>query len=504
MLSPEQHYAFEKFKRGENLFITGPGGTGKTKLIQTFVQYMLENNIKFQVCALTGCAAVLLGNCKARTLHSWSGMGLANGPKDKVIQKIIKNRRTISGWNKVKILIIDEVSMMSKKVFEIIEQAGRNIKKSPLPFGGIQVIFTGDFFQLPPVGNIEEEDTCKFAFESEIWSKVFPRNNNIQLHTIFRQKDKQYTDILNQIRQGYIDDTNKEILSRYVNRPKDNIIAPAKLFAIRAKADFVNKAQYSKLEGEEINYTIEKSRDLMTYMDSGKLIESGLIDICRKLDQEFIDNEIEYLITNNNRVQILGLKIGASVMCLHNLDIDNGICNGSQGIIKEFITKDSIRIPVVLFSNGIKIPIEYQWIQSDEYPCIGISQIPLCLSWALTIHKIQGATLPIAEMDLGNSVFEYGQSYVALSRIQSMEGLYLSAFQANKIKANPIVKQFYAELPELDYSPESIISISSIPIKKNISPKNIFERFNYKESESDSELVEEKYITDPNIKRIRI
>jgi len=171
MLSPEQQYAFEKFKRGENLFITGPGGTGKTKLIQTFVEYMSINNIKFQVCALTGCAAVLLGNCKARTLHSWAGMGLANGPKDKVIQKIIKNRRTISGWNKVKILIIDEVSMMSKKVFEIIEQAGRNIKKNPLPFGGIQVIFTGDFFQLPPVGNIEEEDTCKFAFESEIWKK---------------------------------------------------------------------------------------------------------------------------------------------------------------------------------------------------------------------------------------------------------------------------------------------------------------------------------------------
>jgi ATP-dependent DNA helicase PIF1 len=503
MLSPEQKYAFDRFKEGKNLFITGPGGTGKTRLIETFVKYMNEHEIKFQVCALTGCASVLLNKCKARTLHSWSGIGLANGIKETIIQRVIRNRHTVSNWKKVRVLIIDEVSMMSQKVFEIIETIGRITKKINKPFGGIQIIFTGDFFQLPPVGNAEEEDTCRFCFESEIWSQVFPKQNHIQLKTMFRQKDPEYRDILNQIRYGTIDSNSIDILKKYVGRTYSEeciLVKPAKLFAVKAKTDFVNQAQYVKLEVEEVCYTMQSSSILVTYMDSGKSIENEIIHNCSSLNITEIEREIDYLKTTTNRVQVLKLKIGTRVMCLYNLDIENGICNGTQGSIIDWVSNTlGQKIPLVLFSNGRKEIIDYHWIQSEEYPCIGICQIPLCHSWAITIHKIQGTTLPMAEMDLGNTIFEYGQTYVALSRIESLSGLYLSAFHPSKIKANPIVKTFYNSLIDIDYDIETNIREDTEDTSLDLScPKNnIFESFTYKEQ---PELVEE-YI-DSSIKRI--
>jgi len=497
MLSPEQNYAFERFKEGKNLFITGPGGTGKTRLIETFVKYMMEQDMKFQVCALTGCASVLLNKCKARTLHSWSGIGIANGPNDKIIQRVIKSRQSVSNWKKIRVLIVDEVSMMSKKIFEIIENIGRTIKKSAKPFGGIQIIFTGDFFQLPPVGNFEEDDTCRFCFESELWSQVFLKQNHIQLTTIFRQKDPEYRKILNQIRRGSIDTECIDILKKQIGREYSDesmIVKPAKLFAVRAKADFVNQAQYAKLVSEEISYTMQSSSVLVTYMDSGKNIEAEMVGYCSQLSDSIISAEIEYLKTTTNRVPLLKLKVGARVMCLHNLDIENGICNGTQGTIIDWVSNTlGQTIPLVLFSNGRREIIDYHWIQSDEYPCIGICQIPLCHSWAITIHKIQGTTLPMAEMDLGNTIFEFGQTYVALSRVESLAGLYLTAFLPSKIKANPIVKDFYDNLIVIDYERE-ILSTSSVLLKHNI-----FESFSYKETE----LVAEEYI-DPNIKRIQL
>lgn len=502
MLSPEQTYAFERFKEGKNLFITGPGGTGKTRLIETFVQYMTENDIKYQVCALTGCATILLNSCKARTLHSWSGIGLANSQKEKVIQKIVKNRHIVSNWKKLRILIIDEVSMMSKKILEIIESAARIIKKSQKPFGGIQIIFTGDFFQLPPVGNIEDEETSQFCFESDIWHHIFPKKNHIQLKTIFRQTDPQYREILNQIRCGSIDTACIDILMKHIGRTYSDecmIVKPAKLFAVRAKADFVNQAQYAKLESNESIYSMQTSSSLITYIDSGKCIEPEIIEYCSKLSEHDINGEIEYLKTTTNRLSVLKLKIGTRVMCLHNLDIENGICNGTQGTIIELVsTILGQKIPLVLFSNGRRELIDYHWIQSEEYPCIGISQIPLCLSWAITIHKIQGATLPMAEMDLGNTIFEYGQTYVALSRIQSLSGLYLSAFHPSKIKANPIVKVFYDNLLEIDYQEYNDKPIKSI-ISTSIPRENIFEKYVY----CQPELAVEEYV-DINIKRINL
>jgi ATP-dependent DNA helicase PIF1 len=150
--------------------------------------------------------------------------------------------------------------------------------------------------------------------------------------------------------------------------------------------------------------------------------------------------------------QVLRLKKGAAVMCTFNLDMENSICNGSQGIVIDIIDTCTPPLPVVRFSNGITRTIQPKYWQSEEYPKIAIGQYPLCLAWALTIHKIQGATLTMAEMDIGQSIFEYGQTYVALSRIKSLDGLYLSDFQSERIAANPKVVAFYNTIPRLDKS----------------------------------------------------
>jgi ATP-dependent DNA helicase PIF1 len=165
---------------------------------------------------------------------------------------------------------------------------------------------------------------------------------------------------------------------------------------------------------------------------------------------------------NNHLCPILRLKKGTQVMCVRNIDVGNQICNGSQGIVEDFV-KDK---PVILFSNGRRMTMEKVWFQSENYPALAIAQYPLCMAWAVTIHKIQGSSLTHAQIDVGSSIFEYGQTYVALSRIKTMDGLYLMNFQPNRIKSNPKVIAFYELIfPDtsnpVSISPEvSTVSIS--------------------------------------------
>jgi len=503
-LSREQSFALEKFKRGENLFITGPGGTGKTRLIHTFITYMEQNHISYQVCALTGCATVLIG-CGARTLHSWSGIKLCKGSSKDIIKRVIHNKHAVKAWKSVKVLIIDEVSMMSKKVFDIIEESARIIKKKGEPFGSIQVIFTGDFYQLPPVGDPGDPESAQFAFESLRWSTVFSLENHIQLTTMFRQKDPEYIRILGEIREGSLSQDSLQSLSPYIGREfnKDEHygVIPTKLFAIKSKVDFVNNTQYARLSNEEVVYMYNVKTDAIMNINTCKILDPSVAATFALLSKEEAEFEIENLIRITNIQKKIFMKIGAAVMCTFNIDIESGICNGSQGTIVDF--KDStgidgfpIRLPIVLFSNGNKRIIKQQQYQSEEYPSLIVSQIPLCLSWALTIHKIQGATLQIASMDLGSSIFEFGQIYVALSRIQSLEGLFLNAFEPGRIKANPKVKQFYKRIPEVpsSFCHTEVLSISSA-IPDIVPDINVFENFAYKE---------ETTINDPSIKKIRL
>ena len=175
------------------------------------------NGGQIQVCAMTGIAAVLLNSgsanfIKARTIHSWSGIKLCNTPdKQVIINRVLKNKRVCNDWKQVDVLIIDEVSMMSCYVFDILEELAKIIRKNNRPFGGIQIILTGDMFQLPPIGDLDIPNSCKFCFESDRWNTVFERENHIELTHIYRQTDPTYINLLNQIRLGEIDDTNRAI-----------------------------------------------------------------------------------------------------------------------------------------------------------------------------------------------------------------------------------------------------------------------------------------------------
>jgi len=456
ILSQEQKYAFGKFRKGENMFVTGPGGTGKTKLIEYFVQESKNNGRNVQVCAMTGCAAILLPPiCNARTVHSWSGIRLCKGPNYQIVNNALKNKNVKAGWRRVKTLIIDEVSMMSVKVLEVLDAIAKAARCNNAPFGGIQVVFAGDFYQLPPVGNAGDVSSEQFCFESSLWASIFPYKNNIELKTIFRQADPIYKEILLQIRTSTLTLENQKILEKYVKREfkKDehNGCVPTKLYPTRAKTDYLNNLMFSKLEGEEYPFICMKKAQCKTYLETDKAISLEHIERGRKLTASEIEYEMQQLTSTSSFQEVLHLKEGAVVMCTVNLDMDQGICNGSQGIITGMIETNQGIVPEVRFTNGIVKRISPHYRQSEEYPTIAVGQIPLCLAWALTIHKIQGATLSMADIDVGGQIFEYGQTYVALSRVQSLDGLYLSAFQPQRIRANENVRAFYNEMPELDY-----------------------------------------------------
>jgi ATP-dependent DNA helicase PIF1 len=427
-LSKEQELVFEKYINGENLFITGVGGTGKTKIIQLIANDAKEKEKKFQVCAMTGCAAVLL-NCKANTLHSWAGIGLARGSINDVISRVIKSRFRRKNWNSIELLIIDEVSMLSEKLFIILDTIAKIIKKNQKPFGGIQIIFAGDFHQLPPIGEDHDEQSINFCFESQLFDLTF--KNQILLKTIFRQKDPKYQKILSEIRTGKLKSSSLKILNKYIRDPEpDMLIKPPILLAKRKNVDYINQTELSKLEIEGKEYNLkEHNQD-----DEEK----------NKFTNEDKNYELRYLKNNILAEEKLVLKVGAQVMCIANIDIEgtNAIVNGSQGIVIDI--KDDL--PIVKFKNGeIRIIKEHLW-KSEIIPGIGIKQIPLIHAWAITIHKAQGLTLESAQIDIGQNIFECGQTYVALSRLISLEGLYLIAFCPSKIKLYKKVIEFYEKL----------------------------------------------------------
>jgi ATP-dependent DNA helicase PIF1 len=477
-LSQGQQYAFEKFQRGDNLFVSGPGGSGKSHLIKYFVNYLYTTGSIHQVTSTTGCSSILLSNSIrmggrpiiVKTIHSWSGIRLGKVSKDEIVSTVMKNKRIVREWRRVKTLIIDEISMFSYKLFEVLEELGRKTKKNDRPFGGIQVVCLGDFFQLPPVGDYNDPETSAFCFESPAWRRVFPQENHVELTTIYRQLDPIYQRILNEVRIGKLSEESNQELQKRVGLTYDPAnhggVTPMKIFATKSQVNIVNQSQYAKIqEKEHIYHTIVKTNN-KRYIETGDLIEEDLLEYCQQLSIKELEYETNTMMNNMPCENEVHLKKGNPVMCLVNLDVESGIANGSLGVIEDFVDMMSEglisvkeNVPLVRFSNGIVKTIgNYTW-QSSEYPTITVSQIPLCLAYSNSIHKMQGSTLDVCEMNLGGSVFAEHQTYVALSRVKSLEGVYLSAFHPQRIRVNPTVVRFYQQFIPLSGQ------VASVPIQ---------------------------------------
>lgn len=434
-LSSEQLEIFERIKNKQNIFMTGPGGSGKTYLIREIYNWYTQRQVKnIQVCALTGCAAVLL-RCNAKTIHSWAGIGIANGEVLNIINNVVYNKFKRKKWLNTDILIIDEVSMLSNKLLTILDGIAKKVRKNNLPFGGIQILFSGDFYQLPPVGNSDEPESSEFCFESPIWDTLF--HKQIELKQIFRQTDQGYVAVLNQIRVGILNKYGYELLMSRCIPCEDNTIRPTKILPRRNSVNQINKMEMKNLESQERKFMMEIVKTLLD--------ES----INTSINSEQIKFDLENLKNNMMAENELTLKVGAQVMCIVNMDTEgtNPIVNGSRGVVIDFTVEG---LPIVKFKCGFVKTINYHiWELEGELEVkkgYGIKQIPLILAWAITIHKSQGSTLELAEIDIGNGIFECGQSYVALSRIKDIEGLYLISFNPLKIKISKKVQDYYKKL----------------------------------------------------------
>lgn len=413
VLSEKQNLCLKMMKEGQNLFLTGQAGTGKSMVISTFVRLYQHQKI-IAVTATTGTAAVLLNGT---TLFSYLGIGLGTASADLLIIQLKKKKMFLKRWMDLDVLIIDEVSMLSPALFDKLELVARSLRHNAKPFGGIQLILTGDFFQLP---NINQKDM--FCFDAESWEGCIGKNV-IHLDINFRQEeDDVYQKCLNEVRYGILGKDTLKILKSRENVILTNEfgITPTKIYSLNINVDEENEVQLDKLNDGEIEF---KQYDL-TYKAFKKV---NMID--EKIKKEC------------NAPLVLQLCKGAQVMLLYNMDIESKLVNGSRGVVHGFDSNDS---PIIKFLSGAMrtIPMKVWEIEENGDVVIEVTQIPLKLAYATTVHRSQGATIDYAEVDM-EGIFEYGQAYVALSRVKSLEGLSIKTFKPDVIRAHPRVIEFY-------------------------------------------------------------
>lgn len=428
-MNAKQQEAYDAVLAGENVFITGPGGTGKSYLIEQIVNG-LPKTMRVAITALTGCAAILLGQT-ARTLHSWAGIGLGREPADALAELIYKKRKVkgaYKSWLQTDMLIIDEISMMTPELFEKLDAIGRRLRLSSKPFGGIQLVLVGDFYQLPPI--MKEGERTKFLFSSPLWPAAV--HKVVQLGEMIRQTDPVFQDLLLAIRHGSLNEEQMALLkSRQGLDWEGERIRPTLLFPRRAEVDAINEANIAALTVNKTEYKVRTQVDEDAPRTSKELVRDP--DFARYV--EVFDKDAPYDTT-------LVLAEGAQVMLIYNMNIEIGLVNGSRGVVTGFRNG----IPVVLFKNGVEQAIGWHGWQLDNYKGVSRAQIPLRLAYALTIHKCQGATLDCAMVDIGENVFEYGQAYVALSRVRSLDSLYIWSLNMQAIRTHPQVVDFYRRL----------------------------------------------------------
>ena len=446
-MTPEQKgvYDFVCKNPTESVLITGPAGTGKTyltnKLLEWF-QGVCQPPIHVAVTGSTGAAAVLI---QGRTLHSYLGIGLAKPPVAALIAKIPK--RVQARLRRLHTLIVDEFSMISAALMDIVEQVLRSIRAKDLPFGGVRCIFIGDACQLPPVSG-------GYFFQADSWKSLRPRV--FQLTRLIRQDgDTRFQELLMRARWGKLNDDDVALLkTRLKPNPAQSAaeesakpaasaltVQPTRLYSINRDVDNENDKEFHKL--------------LLT-QPSNETVQTYTTEYYDPMGSPTTLLKIKQYANQSRIPEAVLLCVGAQVMVTWNQPPETGVVNGTRGVVVR-VAHDSV---VIRRKDGIFSTIPYMRIDypDDSYnstyippndaerPCIRF--MPIRLAYAISIHKSQGVTLDSAEIDLGESVFEYGQAYTALSRVKSLDALHLTSFARCVFRTHPAVMAFYGHLKD--------------------------------------------------------
>lgn len=407
-----QAQALAIMKTGVNVYLTGSAGSGKTYLLNQYISYLNDYNIPVAVTASTGIAAT---HMNGMTIHGWAGIGIKDEISEYDLEQLEDKQYLWKRFDKARVLIIDEVSMLHAHRLDIVERVCRKFKRNDKPFGGLQIILSGDFFQLPPINHSNEPDLKNMIIYSEAWKLMNPAV--CYLTEQHRQEDETLTFILNAIRNNSINTIHYQQLESRINAELPNKIHPTKLYTHNANVDIENNTELATIVNDEKVF---------------RMTSTGPEPLVEILKKSCLASEE------------LHLKIGAEIMCIKN-NFEKGYVNGSQGKVIAFL--DSDNTPVVKLYNGKTIYISQdKWeIEENGKVKASINQLPLRLAWAITIHKSQGMSLDNAEIDLSHT-FAYGMGYVALSRVRTLTGIRLIGFNPNALRVDPKVIKFDQEL----------------------------------------------------------
>jgi hypothetical protein len=413
-----QDNAIAILKTGANVFLTGEPGSGKTYTLNRYLEYLYRHGVDVAVTASTGIAATHVGGV---TIHSWSGIGINNNISEYDLDRISSNEHVARRVGEAQVLVIDEISMLSAETLDSIDMVCRAVRRNENAFGGMQVVFVGDFFQLPPVSAPGSQP--QFAFESRAWTAAQPLV--CYLSEQHRQSDPKFLGILAAIRANSFDQDQMENLSGRIIGRDDLGDSLPRLFSHNVNVDSMNTARLGNLPGMEKTYR-------MTALGNKTLVES--------LKRGCLSPEV------------LILKSGARVMFTKN-NPGKGFYNGTLGVVEKFRSEDGM--PVVKTRGGQTIVAEPMDWTVEEHGQIRarIKQLPLRLAWAITVHKSQGMSLDAAVMDL-SQVFEYGQGYVALSRVRNLGGLHILGLNGRAFEVHPRILAEDKKFHDLSLSAE--------------------------------------------------
>ena len=404
----KQLEVLEILKMGKNVFLTGPAGSGKTYVLNQYIDFLKSSNIPVGVTASTGIASTHLNGT---TIHSWSGLGIKDYLSESEIEKLLTKGYLKKKFKYVQVLVIDEISMLHSFQLDAVDRICRAFKQSSAPFGGLQVVLCGDFFQLPPISKGDTESS--FAYKADIWGIM-----DLQICYLseqYRQSlENDLLSVLNDIRQNEISEKTQELLKKR-QKAKQTKIIPTKLYTHNREVDQLNMKELDKIESFPQIYQMQFS--------GTKKLSDILKKSCLAMEE-------------------LHLKKDAVVMFIKN-NFEVGYVNGTLGVVIGFEGS----LPIVRTYNGKEIIVENEsWhIEEDGAVKARITQMPLRLAWAITVHKSQGMSLDAAEIDLSRS-FVAGMGYVALSRVRSLEGLFLKGINNMALSVNEDILNFDQEL----------------------------------------------------------